>query len=85
MKGAQSEEKNLCKLANFVVEKLGPCPEVRILQTFHPVPPGLVSSKEILKVSLPSLEFFYQHCVRDGLPIVIKDMITKFPIFDFFE
>uniref|UniRef100_A0AC34RML9 JmjC domain-containing protein n=1 Tax=Panagrolaimus sp. JU765 TaxID=591449 RepID=A0AC34RML9_9BILA len=85
MKGAQSNDKSLSKLANFVCPKLEPCPTVEILQTPFPVPGPMRKTKQIMSKSRPSLEFFWQHCIRDSKPLVIKDLVNSFPIFDFFD
>ena len=82
MKGIQFDDNNLAKLALQLSTRLPSLPPIEVCDASHPEPRPHVHSLPISVLIQPSLEDFLQYLEK---PVVIKDFVKHFPIYEFFE
>uniref|UniRef100_A0A914QGI6 Uncharacterized protein n=1 Tax=Panagrolaimus davidi TaxID=227884 RepID=A0A914QGI6_9BILA len=82
MKGIQFDDNNLGKLAFCISSKLPSLPKIKVCQSLYPIPKPAPNSRQIPCLIRPSLEEFLQYLDR---PIVIKDFVKHFPLYEFFD
>uniref|UniRef100_A0AC34GB38 Uncharacterized protein n=1 Tax=Panagrolaimus sp. ES5 TaxID=591445 RepID=A0AC34GB38_9BILA len=83
MKGIQFDDNNLGKLALYLSSKLPKLPEIQVCQSLYPkVPKPAPNFRKIPILIRPSLEEFLQYIDQ---PVVIKDFVQHFPLYQFFN
>lgn len=82
MKGIQFDDNNLGRLAVYISTKLPGLPKIEICQSLYPIPKSPPISLQIPTLIRPSLEQFLQYLDK---PVIIKDFVTHFPLYEFFE